>query len=174
MDPLAQYSNGISLFEYVDCCPVVFADPFGLKPETPDIYEYENPGITGHAGLIVNGEDIDFGPKDTAKDSYCDAYFGRCPYPSGGPGPGAKKKKLSVKKYGEMEVGPKKNEKCKNLTLRNAAICIKYLRLDWDNSVYMAPFRNCNDFVRDAKKKCCLTAYPNLPFDESDPPIIIL
>lgn len=150
---LKQYQDGMNLYQYCKSDPVNYVDPWGLT----SIKEYRNKGALGHAGLIVDGKDIDFGPKDLPTDSYTDGYSGRSPYGGWSIGPSATITPLKMKTKGKMKYGPNKGKKCCNLKLRNAAICVKYASLKWNNSHYALPYRNCRSFVSSATGGCCLT-----------------
>jgi len=143
-----QYADGYALQVYAKGDPVNNRDDWGLTT----IIEYRNPGLTGHAGLLVDGRDYDFGPL------------------SGSTGPGqspwqgsrvnmttdATTYALKLKKRGYMLAGPKKGIPCCKLKMRNAGICVKYVAVEWDGTEYHWLMRSCRNFVKDAKYKCCL------------------
>jgi len=157
-EPTEQYADGYGLQVYAQSDPVNRRDHWGLTT----IIEYRNPGTFGHAGLLVDGRDIDYGPLSLIINKW--VYEGISPWEKSdggnsdfGPSATAEKYELKMKKAGLMWAGPKAGTKCCNLNLRNAAICVKYVSQQWNGTFYSLGVNDCRAFVKDAKYKCCLT-----------------
>ncbi len=162
-----QYSDGISLYEYVASNPIAYLDPYGLKPlfsmtgfdiQEYDIWEWVKGGfgipipLYLHGGLVVNGSVVDFGPEDDG------ALAGPGEVPHGtGPRPGESTKPLFKRKKGRMWEGPKKYKRCCKLTERNVLNCIKYVAEMWDNMYFLIGFQDCRGFKNNVIHGCCLT-----------------
>ena len=150
-----QYADGVNIYEYVKSMPLDCKDPWGLVK----IVEYHNKGWKGHAGLLVDGKDYDFGPRDGKTVGWSE---GMAPWGTtddrfrNNKGDGASTYELKLSKRGFMLIGPKKRYKCKCLTLRNAAICIKNSARIWNGMPYHSVINNCRNFVYDTKRQCCL------------------
>jgi hypothetical protein len=150
-NPLRQYENGLNIYQYCYSMPLSHADPSGLTT----IQVYTSTYFPWHKGFLIDGVDIDFGP-DTARGWY----YGKVPY-GGYNASYAKVQNIrSLVKTGRMKYGPNAGKQCCSLTLRNAAICIKYFAFtEWSPSPYLLIGRNCYDFVRKGREGCCLGRY---------------
>lgn len=149
-----QYQDGFGLKVYAQGDPVNNKDAWGL--ECGVVY-YENPEFAGHAGLLVNGNDYDFGPA-TPNPFYGK---GECPWTGGGPNSDAKKTELNVKKTGYLYGNFSKNtakpiKSCKCATCKDIRACVSELCSAYNNEGYSYPVTTCRSYTRDAKKFCCL------------------
>ena len=155
--PRNQYKDGLNLYEYVSSNPVIYVDPCGLL--SCGIYEYRDKGVWfwpfGHAGLLVGGRDIDFGPE---KGGY--TLGGLCPWPDNGhhaTNKGTKWKRLLKKKEtGRMKRGVKKGTCCRDVSCGDIADCVQETCWLWDGGPYHLWIWNCRTFVSSAKSHCCL------------------
>ena len=160
-----QYSDGCGLQVYAQGDPVNNRDGWGLTT----IIEYRNLGPLGHAGLLVDGRDIDFGPLSNITNEW--VYAGISPWERSdgnndqtGPDPTANRYNLTMSRswLRKMDAGPKKGVACCKLTLKNAAICVKYVSREWDGSPYLLGVQDCRTFVWEAATRCCLAGGPSL------------
>jgi len=90
-EPLAQYTDGFGLQVYAGGDPVNKRDDWGLNTDC-DIHTYKNNEWLGHQGLIVSGQDYDWGPA-TAMPFWPGA--SECPWGGGGPGKSGTGKQVS-------------------------------------------------------------------------------
>ena len=149
-----QYKDGLSLYEYVKSESLLLTDPSGLR-----VYRYDNAGYSGHAGLLVDGADLDFGP-----DGVFPFYTtGACPWSYGGPGKegdGSTVKyttrSLHKRKTGTMIVGGK-TVCCKSATWGQISACLNEQCSLWNGSTYAFIGRSCRSFANSAPTACCLT-----------------
>jgi RHS repeat-associated protein len=144
-----QYSDGMNLYEYVKNNSLRYRDMYGLEC---GVIQYREPGLFGHAGLLVDGAIIDFGPEWPC------IVCGQSPF---GSGPSDKAKQTELKKSevglmngwnGKGHVG----KPCKCATCEDVKACIRGVSKEWDSMPYFTYGINCRTFVDAAKRQCCL------------------
>jgi len=156
----SQYNDGYGLTVYVQGDPINNIDPWGLK-----IVEYKNSGLQGHAGLLVDGIDYDFGPATS------NPFWGPgiCQWIDGGPG---KKKSggtipyttWSLRKtrtgylWGGFATFPgKKIKPCKCAKKSEIIDCVLEMCGYYSNHVnFVHPVTTCRSYVKASKSSCCL------------------
>ena len=173
LEPVKQYTDGMSVYEYVGSRPMTGTDPEGLfwYPIPPPIppspprrpTRCMNPGITEyqhnygvrHKGLLVGGRDVDFGPGHWA------SYLGVCPWPGNAantPSPANTNymRGLSVRWSGRLRLGRARGKRCCAATCVEIQECVNNACGNWNGTRYGLLTRNCYDFVSSTKNACCL------------------
>jgi hypothetical protein len=143
---LKQYQDGMNLYQYCKSDPVNYVDPWGLT----SIKQYKNPTGYHHAGILVDGQDVDFGP------NYPNIVDGMSPWPFGGPDTDAEITELTKRNWGLLLVGTFPPKRCKCATYADIKKCINAMSAIYDWKPYIYPIQNCQTFVWDVRQSCCL------------------
>jgi len=160
-EPLGQYADGYGLSVYAGGDPVNNRDDWGLAK--CNAFHYRMAGGYGHEGLLINGNDYDFGPvfvNGTWPQNLWGTTWGISPWHYNDDDLSDDnfewKKELKVKKTGSMTVG-NKVIKCKCATCSDISRCANEQSADWNGSRYIIVGHSCRTFTRSTKKNCCLT-----------------
>jgi len=172
-DILNQYTDGMNLYEPFASNPVLNTDPFGTWCIGPycrtggrfcGILRYQNRQWFGHTGILMGGEDIDFGPEPVPSHPYIGP--GECPWRYGGPGRdvhgnivSVEKTPLLVRKTGRLGWGTSEGKLCCCATCGDVKTCVREVCSLWNGYLFSIYFNHCRHFVSDVKAKCCLKDY---------------
>ncbi|MCD4831536.1 MAG: hypothetical protein K8R02_06985 [Anaerohalosphaeraceae bacterium] len=141
-------------------CP---EEPSEGGAESTNIYHYRMRGGYGHEGLLVNGQDYDYGPafiEGSPGHELWGATYGLSPWPYNDEELSTAeyewKKKLKKKKSGSMFSGGR-SISCKCANISDIKRCINEQSASWNGSRFIIIGHNCRTFVNRTKKKCCLS-----------------